>query len=666
MGARRFEGPLTWAGNRGRMAHMRFLGFLFICIAAQAAVKSVHVMDRMDVLKGKAFGKAGAYERIIAKATFVVDPKLAANQMIADIGEAPRNAEGMVEFAADVFVLKPVNPELGNGTVLFEVSNRGRKGMLTMFSLAEGALEPEEAKDFGDGLLMEQGYTLVWVGWQADVPDQRDLLRLYAPALNVTGQMRSEFIPEKPETSFNLGDRTMFAYPVADLKEAGAAMTVRDRCDSERRAVARTDWEFADAGSVRVKKPLEPGKIYEVVYTAKNATLVGLGPAAIRDFISFLKYGGPAAGIALLGDQRRFVKRAIGFGTSQSGRFLRTFLYYGFNADENGKQVFDGVWAHVAGAGRGSFNHRFAQPSRDGHPHLNCMYPTDIFPFTDLAETDGELTGGILLKAMEAKVAPKIFYTNTSAEYWGRVASLTHSSLDGKSDGGLGPDTRSYFLTGAQHGPGTFPPKKTVTQNLVNGIDYRWAMRGLLTAMNDWVASGKTPPASKVPEVNKDTLVAPGAVQWPKIPGSKMPERPKLAYRGEFMSAVPKVTGAYAVRVSQVDRDGNEVAGIRLPMQQVPLATYTGWNLRDAKIGAPEEAYSMTGSTFYLPKTKAEAARSKDPRVPISERYKSRAEYVSKYEAAARELAEQGYLLQTDVTKLAKIGGEQWDTVMGQ
>jgi hypothetical protein len=535
-----------------------------------------------------------------------------------------------------------------------------------MFARAAGSLDPRKEEDFGDGLLMEQGYTLVWVGWQADVPDEKELLRLYAPALSVTGKVRSEYIPDKPEFTFNLGDRTMFAYPAADLSEPGAVMTVRDRCAGERRAVARSEWEFADAGTVRLKKAMEPGKIYEVVYTAKNATVVGLGPAAIRDFISFLKYGSPTAGVVLLGDQRRYIKRAIGFGTSQSGRFLRTFLYYGFNADEEGKQVFDGVWAHVAGAGRGSFNHRFAQPSRDGHPHMNCYYPTDIFPFTDRAQTDGGVTDGILMKAVAAKVVPKIFYTNTSAEYWGRVASLTHSSLDGRTDGGLGEDSRSYFLTGAQHGPGTFPPRKTVTQNLVNGIDYRWAMRGLLAAMNDWVTSGKEPPASRVPEVGKDTLVSPKAVQWPAIPGSKLPERPKAAHRGEFFGAVPKVGEAYPVLVAQVDRDGNEVAGIRLPVQKVPLATYTGWNLRDAKIGAPEEIYSMTGSTFFFPKTRAEAARTKDPRTPILERYKDRADYVRKYETAARELAVEGYLLPEDVAKLAAVGGEQWDAVMGK
>jgi hypothetical protein len=672
--------------------------FLLVALAgassAWGVVKSIHVIERSDVLQGKPFGKAGAYERIIAKVHFTADPKLPANRIITDIDLAPRNEQGLVEFAADMYVLKPRDPALGNGTALYEVSNRGRKGMIGMFNNGSSPLDPRRANEFGDEHLLDSGYTLVWLGWQVDVPDEPDLLRLYAPAATeagkpITGVVRSEFIADGPRHGFSAGDRTMLAYPAADMNDASAQLTVRDACSGERRAIPRDAWKFGrmegsqfvpDATRVYVMAGLEPGKIYELVYKAKNPPLVGLGPAAVRDFISYLKYGAPTASINVLGDQRRFIKRAIGFGTSQSGRFLRTFLYYGFNADEQGKKVFDGVWSHVAGGGRGSFNHRFAQPSRDGHPHMNCMYPTDIFPFTDLVETDPETgwSGGILQAAMAANVAPKVFYTNSSYEYWGRAAGLIHSTIDGKADAPLAPDTRAYFFAGTQHGPGSFPPQKNAnTKHLPNGNDYRWIMRALLAGMNDWVTNGKEPPASAIPAVGKDQLVAPGAVQFPKIPGASLPAHPQRAYRTDFgpyfrtkgivTQEPPRMAGPpYAVLVPQVDRDGNETAGIRMPMIQVPLATYTGWNLRSAAIGAPTQIFSMVGSTIYLPKTKAEREKTKDPRLSIEERYPNKEEYLRRYEAAARSLVKSGYLLEGDVEKILQGGSAQWDAAMAR
>ena len=676
------SGLLPQAYNIPMFRRMLAAGLLSATLAFPA-VKSVHVIDRTDVLSGKSFGKAGAYERITAKVHFAIDPKNPANRIITDIDLAPRNEQGMVEFSSDLYVLKPRDPALGNGTVLYEVSNRGRKGTLSMFNRATGSLDPHEERDFGDGFLLERGYTLVWLGWQFDVPDQPDLVRLYSPVATQNGQpikglVRSEYVPDANGTQFSLGDRTMVvAYP-ADPNDSTAQLTVRDRCDSARTTIPRTAWKFiANGTKVEVPAGLQPGKVYEVVYTATNPPLAGLGPAATRDLISYLKYGAPAASINALGDQRRFVKQAIGFGTSQSGRFLRTFLYYGFNRDEQNRKVFDGVWAHVAGGGRGSFNHRFAQPSRDGHPHMNCMYPTDLFPFTDSKQTDSEtgLSGGILDRAIADNVVPRIFYTNGSYEYWGRNAGLVHASIDGKQDVPLEPGTRAYLLAGTQHGAGSFPPNKNAAQQYVaNGNDYRWHMRALLVAMNAWLAENKEPPPSQYPLVGKDQLVAAGAVNWPKIPATTLPKRPLPAWRADYgpefrtkgiVTKEPPDPGKpFATPVPQVDADGNEVAGIRAPMIQAPLATYTGWNLRSPSIGAPEELFSMVGSTFLLPRTRAEREKTKDPRPSIEERYKGREDYVAKYEAAARSLAKSGYLVETDVPALVEQGGRQWDAVM--
>ncbi|MBI3682198.1 MAG: hypothetical protein HY235_17600 [Acidobacteria bacterium] len=654
--------------------------FLRICVLAlasvsmlPAAVRKIYLVERSDVPGHK-------YERIVAKAHFAIDPKLPANRIIRDIDYAPANEQGFVEFSADLCVIKPRNPAEGNGTLLFEVSNRGRKGILGTFDFAPSSLDPKNAADFGDGFLLKQGYTLVWLGWQPDVPMNDELMRLYAPIAGKNGQpisgpVRAQWIVDARVTTHSLADRRHVAYPVANPDDTSLRLTVQDTRDAARREIPRAAWRFEDRTSVSMADGFEPGKIYELVYTAQDPVLVGLGPTAIRDLISFLKYEN--AGTTLLGEQSRSLKRAIGFGTSQSGRFLRTFLYFGFNRDEKDRKVFDGVWAHVAGGGRGSFNHRFAQPSRDGHPFMNLFYPTDLFPFTDLDQTDAEtgLTDGLLKRAEQDKVTPKIFYTNGSYEYWGRSASLIHTSVDGRKDFAPAAGTRIYLLAGTQHGAGSFPPRKSGTQHLANANDYRYLMRALLVAMNAWLKDGKEPPASQYPRVDKDELVTPGAVQFPKIQGVELPERIQQAWRADYgpdfrtqgvvTREPPELGTAFPTRVPQVDRDGNETAGIRLPEIQVPLATYTGWNLRHPSIGAPNEIYSMVGSFFPFARTRADRQKSKDPRPSVEERYSSKQEYLGKIQRAAGSLVQSGYLLSEDLPKLQERASNMWDRLAG-
>lgn len=655
---------------------LRRLYLLFAVAAiASAAVVRIEVTDRTDVLDGKPFGDAGAYERIIGKVYFAVDPQLPANRIIADIDHAPRNEKGLVEFSSDLYLLKPRDSAKGNGDVLYEVSNRGGKGMLAMFNRASGGLDPRTDAQFGDGFLMEKGYTLLWLGWQFDVPQKPDLLRLYPAVANgVTGLVRSEFVPDTKTTVMPLADRNHVPYLAATPDDPKLTLTVRDRVDGKRRTLPRSDWRIENRSSVVMTAGFEPGKLYELVYTAQDAPLVGLGPTAVRDMVSYLKNGAEGA-IFPLGDQRRFIKRAYGFGVSQSGRFLRTFVYYGFNADEKSRKVFDGLLVHVAGGGRGSFNHRFAQASRDGHPYFNTLYPTDIFPYTDLEQEDPEtgLKGGILLKALQDKVAPKIFYTNSSYEYWGRAASLIHTTVDGK-DAPLAPDSRIYLFAGGQHGPAGFPPSRNHTPNLANPNDFKWSMRALLLAMDRWVKDGAEPPASQFPRIGDDKLVSLGALQFPKIPGVAVPTRIQKGYRVDYGPEFrtkglvtidpPKMTGKpYPMFVPQVDRDGNETSGVRMPGIQVPLATYTGWNLRTPDIGAPEELNSMIGSFIPFPRTKEERAAKHDPRPSVAERYASREEYLKQYEAAARELAKSGYILEGDIPKMVTQGAAVWDYV---
>ena len=295
-----------------------------------------------------------------------------------------------------------------------------------------------------------------------------------------------------------------------------------------RQTIPRAGWRIEDRSRIVLASGFQPGRLYELIYTSEDPAIAGLGPAAVRDFVSFLKYGGNAD--TLLGDQSRHLKRAYGFGISQSGRFLRKFLYDGFNQDEKGRKVFDGVMAHVAGAGRGSFNHRFAQPSRDGHPFLNTLYPTDIFPFTDSEERDPEtgLNDGILAHASTAATTPRIFYTNSSYEYYGRAASLIHTTPDAKQDAAVPPGTRIYFFAGGQHGPAAFPPPRNGTQDLSNPNPYTLSLRALLVAMNAWVRDGREPPPSQYPRIDEGQAVPLAQLSFPKIPGVVLPERLQL------------------------------------------------------------------------------------------------------------------------------------------
>jgi hypothetical protein len=348
-------------------------------------------------------------------------------------------------------------------------------------------------------------------------------------------------------------------------------------------------------------------------------------------------------------------------------------LYYGFNRDEANRKVFDGVIAHVAGAGRGSFNHRFAQPSRDGHPYLNFFYPTDIFPFTDVAQTDPEtkITDGLLTHAGTPDVLPKIFYTNSAYEYWGRAASLIHTTIDGASDAPLMDNVRIYLLTAGQHGPGAFPPTQTIGQQRNNPLDYRWAMKALLLAMDRWVATGATPPDSRYPTIRDGTLVSADRLRFPPLPNVTTSTAVHRAYRVDYgprfrtegivTEEPPKTGKPFPILVPQVDADGNEIAGVRMPELSVPLATYTGWNLFNARSGPTDVLSSMQGSYIPLLRTRTDRDRSSDPRRSMEERYRDKGQYLSLVSKAAQELVDQRFLLAEDVSIILSNAGRHWD-----
>jgi hypothetical protein len=648
-----------------------------------ADVVRIEVQSRSDLVGGQPFGAVGPYEKLSGKIFFAVDPTLPANTIVADIEKAPRNAAGKVEFSSDFYLLKPKRIEQGNGAVLYEVSNRGGKGMLGFFNHATGSLDPASPADVGDGFLMRQGFTLLWVGWQFDPPKRAGLVRVYPPTASengrpIRGLVRSDFVVTEREADHSLADRDHTAYAVVDPDSPDNVLTVRDSVEGPRRIVPRSQWSFAraDGGStvadltrVYMAAKFEPNKIYEVVYTAENPPLVGLGPAAIRDFVSMLKYKSADA----LSIPSGAITRATAFGISQSGRFLRTYLYYGFNRSEDNRKVFDGVIAQVAGAGRGSFNHRFAQPSRDGHPYLNFFYPTDIFPFTDVAQKDPEsgTTDGLLTHAGAPELLPKIFYTNSEYEYWGRAASLIHTTIDGASDAPLMDNVRIYLLAAGQHGPGAFPPAQTIGQQRNNPLDYRWAMKALLLAMDRWTANGTAPPPSRYPRIGDGTLVKPDQLRFPRVPGVTTSTAVHRAYRADYGPRFakegivtidpPRIGTSFPILVPQVDADGNGLAGVRMPELSVPLATYTGWNLFNDRSGPTDVLSSMQGSYIPLPRSTADRKRTNDPRLSIEERYHDKEQYVGLVSKAAQTLVDQRFLLAEDLAAIVRNAGRHWD-----
>lgn len=650
-----------------------------------ARVVRVEVINRASVLSGKDWGKSGPYEKISCRVYFAVDPKNPHNQQIVDLDKAPRNSHGEVEFSADLYVLHPTSA--GNGSLLLEIPNRGGKGLLAIVVGAKGAADPSSEEEFGDGYLLNQGYTIAWLGWQWDVRDQAGLMRLYAPVAHmpdgssIHGLVRADWTPAERKDEWPLGHLIVGSiggtgYAVSDPNARENVMTVRDCPSCERRVIPRTHWQFAQKDEhgvhpsdrfVRLDTGFQPGKLYELVYVAKDPVVVGLGLAAVRDFVSYTKYDSAAI---------VHVDRALGLGVSQDGRFLRHFLWQDFNADESGRKALDGVLSMVAGAGRGSFNHRFAQPSRDAETTTSLFYPTDLFPFTDVPETDPVLgkTAGLLDAPQHSQTTPRIFFVNTSHEYWQRAASLIHTSVDGRRDIAPNENVRIYFAAGQGHFPVSFPSQPESIPDLHgqqkgNPMPRMWLWRALIADMNEWVKNGTAPPNSAYPHVNDGTLVALHDLRFPHIPGVALPVAPLGAYRLDFgpewpsgiiTHEPPKVRAEYAVLVPQVDKDGNERSGIQLPELQVPLATYTGWNLRAPELGMAGYTIPFVGSYIPFAKTAEERKRSGDPRLSIAERYPSVDEYMRLYREAAEELVKDRFLLPDDVPAVLDRGKQEW------
>jgi hypothetical protein len=649
---------------------------LFVSSVTEARVVRLRIERREVILDGRAFGAAGPYEKLVGKVDFGLDPALPRNAEIVDLKLAPRNPRGDVEASADFYMLKPVDARRGNGRLFYEVGNRGGKSLLQTFQKAAGSADPSKEVEFGDGALMRQGFTLLWMGWQWDVPERPGTMRMEMPIATeggkrITGLVRGNFILNERANTASVADRAHKAYPVLDPKSAENVMTVRDDPTARGQVIPRAHWHFVDEGTVALDGGFEPGRIYDVVYRSADPRVVGVGLAGTRDLVSFMKYDATAE------NPMPGIRYAIGWGVSQSGRFLRHFLYQGFNEDEQGRKVFDGVFDQVGGAGRGSFNHRFGQASRDALQYFNILFPVDLFPFTDGPSTDpeGGAVDSLLARAERTGTAPKIFHLLTNSEYFNRAGSLVHTDATGTRDADLPANTRVYMIASAPHGPGPFPPVSNIGggmtgRALLNPLNYSPAVRALFRALDRWVVDDAAPPPSAYPKLSDGTLTSPSKAGWPAVPGYQLPQQPLRAFhlnfgadwaKGIVSVEPPEVGKPFVVSVPAVDADGNVRAGIRLPDIAVPLATQAGWNYRDASIGAPDRLAGEIGSYIPFARTKADRDRSGDPRLSIEERYRNHDEYVGKFAASALDLVERGYLLPEDVADLLKHAAEHYD-----
>jgi hypothetical protein len=435
--------------------------------------------------------------------------------------------------------------------------------------------------------------------------------------------------------------------------------------------VPRQRWRVIDNGRAITRDGgFAAGRIYELVYRATDPAVVGLGLAAIRDTMALARYD----------EECPFaVERGFALGISQTGRFLRHFLYQGFNTDERGRKVFDGLLVNTAGAGRGSFNHRFGQPSRDAHRYSAFFYPTDLYPFSGRAQRD-PITGrreGLLDRVRAAGHAPRVFYSNTGYEYWGRAASLLHTSLDGSADVEPLPSVRIYHLASCQHFPIPFDTDRFESLPGADGfrgnpIDFLTIGRALVAAMQEWIEKDIPPPPSAYPRIDDGTLVPIDSVGFPSIPGIAFPRVIHEAYRADYgprfatgiVDRQPPVLGpAFPSLVSQVDGDGNEVAGIRPVEVQVPLATYTPWHVRERLAGGNGELTDFWGTFLPLPRNGQERQERGDPRASIAERYNSREVYLAAVEKAAQAAVQQCHLLEEDVPRVMERAGILWDWI---
>jgi hypothetical protein len=633
--------------------------------SADARITKISITrTELPAFGGVSFGNVGPYEKLVGRVYGEVDPTDRRNTIITDIALAPRNARGMVEYATDVYILTPVDQSKGNHKVFFESNNRGNfRSFSVMNDAKSGGNDPTTEADAGNGYLMREGYTIVLSGWDITVAPGKGRLTITVPVATnpdgspVSGPALEEFVIDDATTMTG-----KLTYPAATLDKHSASLTVRVLYSDRPVPVAPEDWEYVDARAIRLLPagtPFQNGRLYEFTYTAKDPLVAGLAFAGLRDLIAFLRrakaddFGTPNP----LAGQVTYV---YSFTASQPSRFIHDFLYLGFNEDEQGKPVFDGILSWLGGASGGFFNYRFAQPGRTHRQHIARWYPERQFPFADQVTLD-PVTGkrdGRLRNCLATHTCPKIFEVNSENEYWAKAGSLLHTDTRGK-DLSDPPNVRFYLLSSLPHGGANGPG---ICQQPRNPLVPGPSLRALLVAMDEWVVAGMKPPDSRVPRRSDGTLVASlpqSSDGFPVIEGvtynGRLHEGDLFDYgssvgQGLFTLVPPKLLRSpYPALVPKTDEDGNDIAGIRMVEIAVPTATYTGWALRAGP--AAGDGCDAAGQKIDFAQTRAKRIANGDPRRSIEERYPTHDVYVNNVTDAARRLLAQRFLLEEDVQR---------------
>jgi hypothetical protein len=648
------------------------------------ALTRFEIKQRGPYAGGRTFGDAGTFEQLDGIAHFAVDPLHPANNRIVDLALGPRTADGLVTFAADFSIVMPTDPARGNRRAIVELPNRGRRRVVAMLNCAPHDAPIAREADPGDGFLFRRGFTVVSIGWQWDVYSSDALMGLAAPSpmrdgKPIGGETMVEIRPSSSVKTWLLADRIHRPLPAAAGAQPNAVLYVRDYEDGEDRIISRERWQFAretpggalepSLEHLHLKSGFEPGLIYQLVYETDRAPIAGLGLLALRDVAPFLRRPSPT------NPTPGNFTSLIAWGVSQTGRMLRHFLSLGLNVAEDGSKAYDGIQSHVAGARRGAFNHRFAQPSNQTTPLWG-----HCFPFAEVKTTD-PLTGntaGLLDRLAAADALPKIVNTDSAAEFWRGDAALAHIDTEGREDLPEHPASRSYLFSSVQHTPGylgqsrTNPGTLTVARYPLNILDYRPLLRAALINLDNWIASGIEPPPSRHPRLSDRTAVPRENVLaiFARIPGFVPPDPTRLPFVRTVDMGSDEETGVgryparegafYPALVSAVDADGNEVSGIRLPDVAVPVGSHAGWNPRDPETGSPEQIVPMNGLTLFFAPDAETRRRSGDPRPSIAERYASEADYRAKVRAAALALVRERYLLEEDIEMVVASAIERY------
>ncbi len=642
-------------------------GFFILLLAASflipaivsAEVIKVEITSREVISDLPELIHIGPYEVLKGIIYLEVDPGHPANQQIVDLKQAPRNGRGKIEFSTEFELHKPVNADRGNHRLMYFVNNRGNK-------LGNWHFNHESGKDW----LYSHGYSYLWCGWNCDVIESDRLLNIDVPMITengkpVTGRIYCEIISFSDDVTYSQplvwGGST--AYPPVTMENDHASLSKRQYRGEEPAAIPRDGWSFArlekgrvisDPGYLYIKEGFTPGWLYDLVYTGKDPKVTGLGLTAIRDVVSFFKYekvdrekfANPLADV---------IDFAYAWGHSQSGRLLNHFVFQNFNGDENKRKVFDGIMANCPGAGKGQFNSRFAQFTRHGSHHEDNLYPVDFFPFSSVEQQDpvtGQ-KGDAFHEARESGHMPKMMFINSSTDYWTRAASLLHTDVEGKKDIEIDEHVRIYAIAGRAH-----------TDSRIGIVG-----RALLTALDEWVSLGVEPPASQIPTISDGTLVTLEEFKkkFPRIPGVVIPESfyhpyrldpgPRWQQDGIADNVPPKTGPKFVCLVPQVDEDGSEIAGIRLPEVEAPLATYTGWSMRNPSFS--NSLRRNAGAVRPLARTEEERQQNGDPRRSILERYPAKRDYLFKVMKSLFSLKKKRLIIDEDFDNLLKEASEQ-------